>query len=125
MSQPGARVALAIERNVASPAGCNRNARTAPKPHCQAMGESGLHVDPSCQEAHVQNFVDCVRSRQKPVADVEIGYRSVSACHVGTIAYRLGRKVRWDASAETFPADAEARALMTKKYRDPWKLPAV
>jgi predicted dehydrogenase len=91
----------------------------------KAMGETGLKIDPSCQEAHVQNFLDCVRSRQRPVADVEIGYRSVSACHAGVIAYKLGRKVRWDAKLETFPGDAEAQALMTKRYRAPWTLPAV
>jgi hypothetical protein len=56
---------------------------------------------------------------------VEIGRHSISACHVGTIAYRLGRKVKWDAGAQTFPADAEARAMMTKKYRAPYLLPAV
>jgi len=60
------------------------------------------------------------------VADVEIGYRSVSAGHAGVIAYKLGRKVLWDAK-EMFPGDlgAQALALMTKKYRAPWTLPAV
>lgn len=111
--------------NVAWPAGFDRNAKVPAKPRCEAMQETGLHIDPSCQEAHIQNFLDCVRSRQLPIADVETGYRSVSACHVGTIAYRLGRKVRWDAQAETFPGDAEAQAMMTKKYRAPWVLPAV
>jgi hypothetical protein len=52
-------------------------------------------------------------------------HHSISACHIGTIAYLLGRKVRWDVAPRTFPADAEARALMTRKYRAPWVLPAV
>ena len=52
-------------------------------------------------------------------------HHPISACHIGTIAYRLGRKVRWDVAARTFPADAEARAVMTKKYPSPWVLPAV
>ncbi|SPE42147.1 Oxidoreductase domain protein (fragment) [Candidatus Sulfopaludibacter sp. SbA3] len=110
---------------MAWPAGFDRTVRIPAKPRCEAMQETGLHIDPSCQEAHIQNFLDCVRSRQRPIADVETGYRSVSACHVGTIAYRLGREVRWDAKAETFPGDAEAQAMMTKKYRAPWVLPAV
>jgi hypothetical protein len=59
------------------------------------------------------------------VADVETGYRSVSACLVGVIAYRLGRKVKWDAKAETFPGDPQAQAMMTKKYRTGFGLPAV
>jgi predicted dehydrogenase len=111
--------------NVAAPFAFDRARALAPKPRCQAMGETGLQIDPSCQEGHVQNFLDCVRSRKRPVADVEIGYRSVSTCHVGVIAYRLGRKVRWDAKKETFPNDSEAQAMMTKKYRSPWTLPAV
>ncbi len=111
--------------NVAWPAGFDRNAKVAAKPRCQAMGETGLKIDPACQEAHVDNFLACIHSRQRPAADVEIGHHSISACHVGTIAYRLGRKVKWDAAAQTFPGDAEARAMMTKKYRAGFALPAV
>jgi len=117
--------ALVKGGNGAFPFEYDRTARVASKPRCQAMQETGLKIDPSCQEAHVQNFLDCVRSRERPIADVEIGYRSITACHVGTIAYRLGRKVRWDARAQTFPGDAEAQAMMTKRYRQPWTLPAV
>jgi hypothetical protein len=69
--------------------------------------------------------LECVRTRQRPVADVETGYRSVSACLVGVIAYRLGRTVKWDSAARTFPGDSEAQAMMTKRYRAPWTLPKV
>ena len=110
--------------NVAWPAGFDHTARAPARPRCEAMSETGLKIDPSCQEAHIQNFLDCVRSRERPVADVEIGYRSITACHAGVIAYRLGRKVKWDAKAQTFPGDTEAQAMMTKKYRSPWALPA-
>jgi predicted dehydrogenase len=108
--------------NVAQPAGFDRGIRTPARPRCEALSESGLKIDPACQEAHIENFLDCVRTRRRPVADVETGYRSVSACHVGVIAYRLGRKVRWDAQSESFPGDREAQALMTKKYRTPWSV---
>jgi predicted dehydrogenase len=111
--------------NVAWPAGFDRSVKVPAKPRCEAMSETGLKIDPACQEAHIQNFLDCVRSRQRPVADVETGYRSITPCHVGTIAYRLGRKVKWDAQAQTFPGDAQAQAMMTKRYRAPWTLPAV
>ncbi len=120
------RVAAWLEgSNVAYPVGFDRSAHTPVRLRCQALQETGIQIDPSCQEAHVQNFLDCVRSRQRPVADVETGYHSVSACLAGVIAYRLGRKVKWDAKAGTFPGDAEAQAMMTKKYRAPWTLPAV
>jgi predicted dehydrogenase len=111
--------------NVAAPANLDRSVRVPAQPRCKAMQETGLKIDPSCQEAHIRNFLECVRSRKRPVADVETGYRSVTACHTGTIAYRLGRKVRWDAKSETFPGDRQAQAMMTKRYRAPWVLPTV
>ncbi len=79
-------------------------------------------MEPSTQEAHVQNFLDCVRSRRRPVADVEIGHRSVSACHLGVISYKTGRKILWDSEHETILDDAEAQELTTKEYRPPWGL---
>ncbi len=72
--------------------------------------------------AHVRNFLDCVRSRQKPVAAVEIGHRSASVCHLGNIAIRLGRDVRWDPAQECFPGDEEANAMLLRPMRSPWTL---
>ncbi len=48
-------------------------------------------------DLHVRNFIECVRSRKKPNADVTIGHKASNACHLGNIAYRTGRKLRWDA----------------------------
>jgi predicted dehydrogenase len=92
---------------------------------CEPLTETGIKMEPAVQEAHVKNFLDCVRTRQRPVADVEIGHRSVSACHLGVIAYRLGRKVKWDVEREQFPNDPEAQAMTSRKYRKPWNLPEV
>ena len=85
----------------------------------------GIKIDPECQIAHVRNFLDCVKSRKRPAAEVEIGHRTITACHVGVIAYKLGRTVRWDVKSERFPNDSEAQAMTTKKYRAPWVLPEV
>ncbi len=71
---------------------------------------------------HVQNFLDCMGSREAPVADVEIGHNSVIACHLGNIAQRLGRQVRWDADKEQVIGDPEAEAMTAVNYREPWKL---
>ena len=71
---------------------------------------------------HVQNFLDCVRSRETPVADVEIGHNSVIACHLGNIAQRLGRQVRWDVDKEQVIDDPQAEAMTAIDYRPPWKL---
>ena len=73
----------------------------------------------------MQNFIDCVRSRRRPVADVEIGHRVVTACHLGVIAYRTGRKIRWDAKQEKIVGDPEAQRMTSKQYRAPWLLPKV
>ncbi len=105
--------------------GLNRKAEPKRTPRCEPLKELGLKIDPECQIAHVRNFLDCVKSRKRPVAEVEIGHRSITACHVGVIAYKLGRTVRWDVASERFPNDAEAQAMTTKKYRSPWVLPEV
>jgi predicted dehydrogenase len=71
---------------------------------------------------HVQNFLDCMRTRQRPVSDVEIGHNSMIACHLGNIAYRLGRVVHWDVEKEAVRDDPEAQKLIAREYRAPWKL---
>ncbi|MFQ5738655.1 MAG: Gfo/Idh/MocA family protein [Acidobacteriota bacterium] len=75
--------------------------------------------------AHVKNFVESVKSRQKPAAEIEIGHKSVIACHLGNIAVRLQRYVAWDPRTETIRADSEAAQLLGREYRQPWKLPRV
>ncbi len=74
---------------------------------------------------HVQNFVDCMRSRQRPRSDVEIGHNSMIACHLGNIAYRLGRHVKWDVENERLIDDPDAQKYVMREYRAPWKLPEV
>jgi predicted dehydrogenase len=72
---------------------------------------------------HVQNFVECMRSRKRPTSDVEIGHNSMIACHLGNVAYRLGRQVKWDVEREAFLGDSEAQRYLSRPYREPWKLP--
>ena len=68
------------------------------------------------------NFIECVRTRRRPVADVEIGHRSTIAAHLGNIAYRTGRKLRWDSEKELFPDDPSACELLGRQARKPWDL---
>ncbi len=72
--------------------------------------------------AHVNNFFDCVKSRAKPAADIEIGHRSATVCHLGNIAVRTGKKIAWDPQRETIVGDAESARWLTKEYRKPWSL---
>jgi predicted dehydrogenase len=77
------------------------------------------------QDCHVRNFLDCVKSRALPTCDIEIAHRSTNTCHLGNIAYRLGRKLEWDAEAECFKNDREADALLGREPRKGYELPQV
>jgi predicted dehydrogenase len=85
--------------------------------------ESSKGVDG--QNAHVRNFLDCVKSRALPTSDIAIAQRSTNTCHLGNISYRLGRKLEWDAEHETFKNDPEANALLTREPRKGYELPEV
>ena len=71
---------------------------------------------------HMRNFLDCVRTRKRPNADVEIGHLTAVFCHLGNIATRLRRSLRWDAASETISSDEEANRWLSKTYRSPWTL---
>ena len=68
------------------------------------------------------NFVDGVRSRARPICDVEIGHRSVTVCHLGNISIRLGRPLRWDPKAERIIDDPEANRWLSRPARAPWQV---
>jgi predicted dehydrogenase len=74
---------------------------------------------------HLQNWLDCIRTRKKPVADVEIGHRSVTVCHLVNIARKLGRELKWDPAAERFVGDDEANRLIERPRRKGYELPEV
>jgi len=74
---------------------------------------------------HIQNWIDCIKTRKHPNADVEIGHRSISVCHLANIARQIGRRLRWDPDKETFPGDAEANAYVDRPRRKGWELPEV
>jgi predicted dehydrogenase len=71
---------------------------------------------------HAQVFLDCMRSRRKPPADVEVGHHASNPGHLMNISWRVGRKIVWDGQREQVVNDPEANALVTKPYRAPWKL---
>jgi predicted dehydrogenase len=74
--------------------------------------------------AHIENFVQCIRSRRKPNADIEEGHLSTNLCHLGNISYRVGgRRLLYDGKTETFVADEEANNLAKRTYRKPWVVP--
>ena len=72
---------------------------------------------------HMQNWIDCIKSRKRCVADVEIGHRSATVCHLGNIARWLGRKLHWDPAKEKFVGDDEANTYLDRPRRKPYDLP--
>ena len=76
-------------------------------------------------DLHAKNFLECLRSRKKPTADVQVGHESVQTCHLANIAYRTGRIVKWDPVKEQVVGDPEANALASRAYRAPWTLPTL
>ncbi len=70
---------------------------------------------------HAKDFLDCIRTRKRPICDVEIGCRSVTVCHLGNIAYWTHKRLKWDPKAEQFIGDPEANKWLDRDKRDPWK----
>ncbi len=74
---------------------------------------------------HARDWLDCIRTRERPICDVEIGARSVTVCHLGNLGYWNGRTLHWDPQAWQFVDDAEANTWLDRQRRDPWQLPSV
>ncbi|MBN2476354.1 MAG: Gfo/Idh/MocA family oxidoreductase [Pirellulales bacterium] len=84
------------------------------------IGPDEIHLYES--HNHQGNFLECVRSRKRAAADVAIGASSVTVCHLGNIAYWLGRPLKWDPVKQEFPGDEEANRLRRRSMREPWRL---
>lgn len=85
------------------------------------LGPNEIHLYESSN--HYRNFIDCVLSRKPTAAPVETAHRSITICHLGNIALRLGRaKLKWDPDKEEIIGDTEANKMLSRPYRGPWKL---
>ena len=69
---------------------------------------------------HMGNFFDCIKSREKPISDVEIGHRSTTVCHLGNIARWTGRPLKWDAAKEVVIDDQAANELLQRNDYRKW-----
>lgn len=83
------------------------------------LGERDFRL-PNVGSNHRQNWIDCIKSRRRPVADVEVGARTAQICQLGNIGYQLRRRLRWNPEREEFVDDAAANRLRSRENRAPW-----
>ncbi|MFN7997223.1 MAG: Gfo/Idh/MocA family oxidoreductase [Bryobacteraceae bacterium] len=100
------------------PAGGPRHAAVKPEPWIEPVSGSGS--SPQQFDLHVRNFVDSIKTRQQPVADVEQGHQAAVPCHLANISLKVGRKIRWDPEREEIIGDLEASGHLVRPYRKPW-----
>ncbi|HYP08249.1 MAG TPA: Gfo/Idh/MocA family oxidoreductase [Bryobacteraceae bacterium] len=101
--------------------GASRDAAPPPRKRAETVKRMWENA-PEPTAAHCVNFVECVRSRKTPNADIEIGHRGTSMALLGNIAMRTGQKLKWDAKQEKFQGAPEAAAMLTRNLRKPWDL---
>lgn len=87
----------------------------------EPLKDSDIHLYKS--ENHMLNWLQCIRTRELPVADVEIGHRSATMCHLGNIARWTGRKMHWDPEKEVFVNDEDANTYIERPMREPYGIP--
>jgi len=68
------------------------------------------------------DFIECVKTREKPFRDIELAVNTAVVSHLGNIAYQLQRSLKWDAARQEFPGDAEANRFLDRARREPWQL---
>jgi predicted dehydrogenase len=90
--------------------------KSAPPPTPEGKGEDVFHL---------RNFLQCMRTREKPNADVETAHRATSVCHLVNICRKLDRKLRWDPEKERFIDDDEANAQLSRPRRKGYELPKI
>jgi len=84
------------------------------------IGPDEIHLYRSSN--HHRNFIDCVKTRGDTIAPPEVAHRSTTICHLGNIALKLARKLRWDPANEKFVGDEEANRMLSRAMRSPWRL---
>ena len=91
--------------------------------HLSYVGDAevGREVNIGANNHHA-NWFECIRTRQAPSADAELGHRAASLGHLTIIAYRLQRSLKWDPVKERITNNEKANDLLHYEYRAPWKL---
>jgi len=89
----------------------------------ERIGPDEIHLASPAEghrQGHRRNFLDCVKTRAVPITPIEIGQRSITVAHLGNIAMRLGRRIRWDPAREEIIGDPDAARMLRRPLREPW-----
>lgn len=84
------------------------------------LGPNDVHLYES--PGHHEDWLRCVRERRQPICDVAIGASSVTVCHLGNIAWWLGRVLHWDPAQRVIVGDDESSRWLDRPRRAPWRL---
>jgi len=103
----------------------DRGRMTASDPRLlrERIGPSEIHLASPAEghrQGHRRNFLDCVRTRATPITPIEIGHSSIAVAHLGNIAMRTGRRIRWDPACEEIVGDPDAARMLSRPLREPW-----
>lgn len=88
------------------------NEQVAPKPVPMYKGYGDIYGD----------FIECVKTRERPFRDIESAVNTAALAHLGNIAYQLRRSLKWDSAKQEFVGDEEANRLVDRARREPWQL---
>jgi predicted dehydrogenase len=90
------------------------------KPEPYSLAKKGAGESPEPMGRHARQWIDCIKSRKRTVADIEDGHQVAVSCHLANLSLKLGRKLQWDAEKEEIIGDREANAYLVRPYRKPW-----
>jgi predicted dehydrogenase len=108
-----------IPRFLGHPVGGPQATQTKPEPWIQAP-QAAAAAGEDTMALNKRNWIDCIRSRQRPLCDVEDGHHVAVACNLANMSVKLGRSIRWDPDKQVVIGDKEAAAMCLRPYREPW-----
>jgi predicted dehydrogenase len=107
-----------IPQFIGHPAGGPTRSNVQPEPWIQPYKMEGSSREQF--DLHARNFLDCVKSRERPIADVEQGHQVTTACHLANISLRTGKKIRWNPETNEIIGDPQTSQWLERPYRKPW-----
>ncbi len=93
-----------------------------PEPKKKSLEEIKQPEGKDARPAHVRNFLDCVKSRENPVENLEVGHYVSTIAHLGNLAFRSKSEIHWDTEKEVAVGNPAADAMVACEYRGPWEL---